>query len=132
MRKFIIALVAMAALFTTGCTIQVDSKPSDSPSASESAKSLPSVTPDEADEIFLTTVRKEYPFLKDVPDSDLIGLAKDACAMMDNGATVSDLFTVFGNSGNDKVDSAMAFMIGSGTVAYCPEHIDRISTGSPT
>jgi hypothetical protein len=134
MRKFLVLLVALVALLSTGCTIQVDSKPSETPSAS--ASTTPSDTPDtsteDTDALFLRVVRDEYPDLKAVGDDALIQIAKDACTMLDNGANTEDLFNVFGNSGNDDVDVTMAFIIGAGIGAYCPEYTDRISSGSPT
>jgi hypothetical protein len=134
MRKFIVAVVATLALFTTGCTIQVESKPSDTPSASVSAtpKESPDTTVEDPDALFLSVVREEYPQLKGAADADLIQIAKDACTMLGNGADTEQLFNVFGNSGNSDADEAIAFLIGAGIVAYCPEYVDQISPGPNT
>lgn len=127
MRKFIVALVATLALFSTGCTVQVGGQAPETPTASPTPEVSDTLSPAEADALYLETVREQYPQLSRIQDSDLIQIAKDACTMLDNGAGIEELFMTFGNSGNDEADTALAFMIGAGIVAYCPEHSEMFS-----
>lgn len=136
MRKTIVALVAAVAFLSTGCTIQVG--PESAPTPVESTQAVPesplpdTLSPEDTDEIFLSTIRNEYPFLQDIPDSDLIGLAKDACAMFDAGATPQDIFDIIGSGGGQQVQEAMAYTIGSGVASYCPEYVDKFMDSPPT
>lgn len=132
MRKFLILMVSMVALLSTGCTVQVGGTSAPSASVSSTPSDAPETSVEDPDTLFLSVVRDEYPELNSVADHDLVQIAKDACTMLDNGGGIDDLFNVFGNSGNDDVDGTMAFIIGAGIVAYCPEYSDQVSGGLNT
>ena len=133
MRKTIVAIVAAVAFLSTGCTIQIGDggEATETPSASVSPETSESLTPEQTDEMFLSLVRENYPFTAGIADSDLIGLAKDACSMLDQGASVDDILAIIaGGTSDPEVSKAMGFTIGVGVGAYCPEHSDRISGSS--
>lgn len=100
------------------------------------APAQPTVTVTEAPEVdveetFIEVVRDEYPELATIPDSDIIGIAQDACAMFDEGASAEDVFVVLIDTGaSDEALEAMAFTIGAGTAAFCPEHEHLFDGGS--
>lgn len=109
----------LVALSLVGCGAPAETTAPDSaPSISKS-------------DLYLNTVRDEYPELESVDDSLLITYAKNTCDLLENGASGTDIFNAVLESGIDV--EVGAYITGAGVQAYCPEYSDELlDLGSPT
>ncbi len=77
--------------------------------------------------IFLKVVRDEYPALNKMPDDVIVNLAKSSCRALDNGATKEDVVAMLQkNASSQEILNMMAFVVGAGVPAFCPQNIDKV------
>lgn len=85
------------------------------------------------EEAFIAVVRENQPVLDSIPDYELVSFAETACNAFDNGASLEDVFAaIVGNTSNGVMQEAMAFTIGAGVSAFCPQHEGLIEGGVGT
>lgn len=76
------------------------------------------------DELYLSTVRKQYPEATAIDDKTLLGIASSACQVFRDGGTFRDIADAL-VTGSDTPD-ALVFAVGAGVAAYCPEYATRL------
>lgn len=78
--------------------------------------------------LYLQTVRNKYPALNNASNADLVGVAKDACTMFAQGATLTDVAQVALSAGFTTDQMGMVgYIVGAGTATYCPQYSDVIT-----
>lgn len=127
MRKYIVSLVALVAVFSTGCTIQVGDggEATETPSASStpSPSESESFVPEPGDmtrEDYLFLLRETDPWLEGVEDDLLVENATIVCDSLDSGVSVDEVITMMVDSG---IPAFSAGVLTQGAVLYkCPEN----------
>ena len=127
MKKFIIALAMAASLLFSGCSISIDSKPSE-PVASESASALPQ---SDVDAAFLEVVREEIPSLSDAPDSTVTDAGIELCYILEGQSplTIDEVIntaTAFADGTGFMTQDDGLFFVGAAAGAYCEPIADEI------
>lgn len=112
MKKTIAAI--LTGLVLTGCSVD---NPVQAPEQNISKK-----------EQFLSVVRDEYPRLNNVSDKVIVRFAKSSCRVLDEGATIEELFLIVASS--DIPPKVGGFIIGAGIVTFCPEYQSLLDNGS--
>jgi hypothetical protein len=81
--------------------------------------------------LYLTTVRNQYPQAVAITDQTLIGLAESACDVFKAGGTSADIFLALLDGPDADVENAkvLAYAVGAGVAAFCPQYQDQISGG---
>lgn len=110
--KFI-AGILLSVLMLTGCSVHIDSKPSEPKQSSTVAY---------VQEIRAANVESA----EGVPDADLIDLGRSECHALDNGATIPDMATLYMQQGFDPYDAGV--YIRASILHLCPEHKDVLDT----
>lgn len=118
MKKILVSLACVLAFFVSGCSSL--STPAPSESSSSAPESMQSVPDEVKDEVFLTTIRAEYPEFEGVPDASLVEFGHNVCKGLDSGLTLDNLFTIAKESGFEP--EVGGFLIGASIAAYCPEY----------
>lgn len=139
MKKIGTTLASIVLVFGLGaCTGGNEPQPAQpTVTVTEEAVPTPSETPSEfgseREDVFLSVVRENQPLLDSVPDAELVDLAKNACAMFDDGATIQDVFAVIiNNTDNPDLQQAIAFVVGAGVPTFCPQHSEKVPGGQGT
>jgi hypothetical protein len=113
-----IAAVLLPLLFVfsmTACgAAEETSKPT--PTVTVTAEPEPSI-----DQTLVDLVRKEYPELYGVTDAQIIELGKTACDAFDAGASAEDIIMAIPDT-DPQTRLALAYVVGAGVGAYCPEY----------
>lgn len=127
MKKFIIALAMAVSLLFSGCSISIDSKPSE-PVASESASTL---SESDVDSAFLDVVRDEIPSLNDAPDATVVDAATELCYLLEGQSplTIEEVIstaTAFADGTGFMTQDDGLFFVGAAAGAYCEPVADEI------
>lgn len=131
MKKIIVAIAAVLAL--SGCSISIDSKPS------ESATPTETLSQSDVDTAFLDVVRDEIPAFADAPDSTIITAGNELCTILEDASPldvseVIGIATGFADGTGVLTDDEGLFFTGASAGAYCPDIAEEIMdlTGNST
>lgn len=126
----LVSLVAAGVL--TGCVFAPPAHAPETPPPTTEQSSVETNNPPETtepdweaiDEAYLTVVRGEIDWANNVPDDELIGLAREVCN------TVGDLGfeeTIYALAMDETMTEQemldLSFIVGAATAAYCPEYL---------
>lgn len=132
-RTALIGAALLLAAVLTGCGVDTDGginpQLEQKPAAVTSTAPAPVVETSEpvVDEAairetaFLATVRGKYPITEGLSDETLIALATAACGAFDRGATRAEVMVLAVEQGGE-YSNVIAYAVGAGVAAYCPEH----------
>ena len=89
-----------------------------------------------ADDLFYSVIRKGTTALDDYSDSDLVDMARTACAAAANGQTEREALLdqaakAVSRNGSDLTGDAgrdVGYLIGVGAQNYCPDSMDMLQT----
>lgn len=141
--RAILAAVA-AVLVLSGCATEQDqpaTEASPTPTAttaspkSSTTKPAPKTTKaepaisrdDQIEQVYLGSVREEYPELQFSEDDDLVAIGEGFCQFYDGGAKSSDVNDfILTATGVEYTLNELIVMHGAAVGAFCPEHMDKL------
>ncbi|WP_298590287.1 DUF732 domain-containing protein [uncultured Kocuria sp.] len=96
--------------------------------APKTTKAEPALSRDEQiEQVFLGSVRDEYPELQFSEDGDLVSVGEGLCQLYDGGAKTSDVNDfILTAAGVEYTLNELVAMHGAAVGAFCPEHIDKL------
>jgi len=120
----VIAAVVLAVVLISGCSVSIDSKPSESSTSASPSQKVQAQSPSQ---VFLTVVHKQIPVTAVIPDNKLVTLGNAICSdfRSDADITNSDLLAYImgiskGSKGNFTIKDSAALVAAAG-YALCPE-----------
>ncbi|QJD50894.1 hypothetical protein KNV00_gp125 [Streptomyces phage Bmoc] len=78
------------------------------------------------DKAYVNTLREEITGVKDMSDTKLVALGREACASSDNGDNFNETVRKVSNYGLTESDSA--YLTGAAFAAYCPSNVPKIGS----
>lgn len=129
MKKILVAASVMLAIFVSGCSLTIESKPSEgtSPAPSETVVPETNDVPDSSglsneEQAFVETVRQQYPAATG-SDQELLDAGYGVCSLLNTMTPVQ----VIQGLVNEGIEPQLAgFIMGAGSVALCPEHQNKV------
>lgn len=136
MKKIIVAFASLALLAgLTACSGTAEPAPTVTVTQTQTVAPTPEPEPTPTtgdrvgamtDDEFLSFVRSAHPYLNRLRDDQIITLANATCNAFDRGATLEDVSSAIIKNVYGEEAKAYAFVVGSGTRIYCPEHVTKI------
>lgn len=124
MKRLLVVLLLTLAL--TGCS--VSSKPSDEPSESNSPTSGSGGFYGDAQ--FADTIKDNTDYFDSGSTKDIVNLADAVCGAFDSGATLEEVGALMIDEGAPPYDAG--FFVGASVSYACPEHDDKLDSGTNT
>lgn len=112
MKRILAGMVLALSLYGCGNASDVEPSPAPAPVS------------ENADDVYLLAIKKEYPELENLDDQMLLDVADKNCEAFDAGLSFEDIALITINSGMDP--EMGGYILGAAVGTQCPEHLDQI------